>query len=225
MYLLWSLVYFPFVLREWLINGFSYFDLLQYIKEFIFKGSYSTIWFLPSIMTAIFVVMVLHNYFSYKAILLIALPFYLFACFGSSYYGVLEQIPFVHEVYEVYFRIFETVKNGILFGFIFVALGAWISEDRKLEYINFRKLIIICTGCYALLAIETVIQSYFKLAAHGVDTKIMLLPLTFFIFLLLLRIELRDEPIYLHMRKLSLLLFSEVFIRSSEKFKLLKVFY
>lgn len=52
MYLIWTAVYLPFVIYGWTENGFSGYELLQYIKRFFFEGSYSTIWFLPALIVA-----------------------------------------------------------------------------------------------------------------------------------------------------------------------------
>jgi len=123
MYLLWSLVYFVFVLREWIENDVTVNEILHYIKRFFFEGSYSTIWFLPALISSVSIVYFLYKKIEYKKIFFIALPFYIIACLGSSYYGLSEKIPFLKNFFEVYFSFFDTIKNGLLFGFVFVVIG------------------------------------------------------------------------------------------------------
>ena len=45
MYCIWSVVYLPFVVIKWVREGFSVFSVIEYIRDFFFEGSYSTIWF------------------------------------------------------------------------------------------------------------------------------------------------------------------------------------
>ena len=130
MYLLWSAVYFIFVLIGWIRDGFTVNDLLIYVRDFFFEGSYSTIWFLPALITAISVVYFLRKKFSYGKIVLFAIPFYLFACLGSSYYGLADKLPIISNLYDIYYSFFDTIKNGVLFGWIYVAIGGWFSENN-----------------------------------------------------------------------------------------------
>lgn len=205
MYLLWSAVYFIFVAIDWATNGFGLMDVLDYIRDFFFKGSYSTIWFLPALMTAVTVVYFLRKKLSYEKIFVMAIPFYIIACFGSSYYGISEKLPVISDLYNVYFYIFDTIKNGILFGWIYVALGGVFSE-RKLESKPIKYLIF--TGVfYVIMAGETVIQEYFNWSTNGVDTKFMLLPLTIYLFMFVLSLNIKSGPAFIWMRKHSLLLF------------------
>ena len=260
MYLLWSAVYFIFVAIDWVTNGVVIIDVLQYIKRFFFKGSYSTIWFLPALMTAVTIVYLLRKKLSYEKIFLLSIPFYVIACFGSSYYGISSKLPIISNLYEAYFSFFETIKNGVLFGWIYVALGGVLSE-RSFEKKPIRYL--IPTGIfYILIAGETVVQEYLSWSTNGVDTKFMLIPLTVYLFMFVMSLNIKSGPAFIWMRKLSLLMFlcqrifltlfewflqdtifvensmiyfisilsltlifSVIFIKMSEKVKVLKKFY
>ena len=205
MYLLWSAIYFVFVAVEWATNGVVLMDVLQYIKRFFFKGSYSTIWFLPALMTAVTIVYLLRKKLSYEKILILSIPFYIVACFGSSYYGIFSKLPVISDLYEMYFSFFETIKNGVLFGWVYVALGGILSErDFEKKPISY----LIPTGIfYALMAGETVVQEYFGWSTNGVDTKFMLIPLTVFLFMFVMSLDIKSGPAFIWMRKLSLLMF------------------
>ena len=87
-------------------------DVLQYIKRFFFEGSYSTIWFLPALMTAVAIVYLLLKRSSYMQILCMAIPFYLLGCLGSSYYGLAEKLPIFSSFFNAYYSFFDTVKNA-----------------------------------------------------------------------------------------------------------------
>ena len=45
MYLIWSAVYFGFVVIKWVRKGFSAYFVFEYIRDFFFEGSYPTICF------------------------------------------------------------------------------------------------------------------------------------------------------------------------------------
>lgn len=205
MYLLWSAVYFVFVAISWVQNGVTVIDVLQYIKRFFFEGSYSTIWFLPALITAVAVVYLLLKRFSYMQIFCMAIPFYLIACLGSSYYGLSEKLPIVSNFFNLYYAFFDTVKNGLLFGFVYVALGGVFSE-KQIERKPIKYLVL--AGVFmCLMAVETVAQTYLNWSVRGVDTKLMLLPASVFIFLFVMSLNMKSGPAFVWMRKLSLLLF------------------
>ena len=260
MYLLWSAVYFVFVLRNWIVEGFVITDLLIYIRNFFLKGSYSTIWFLLALMVSVAIIYFLHKKLSYIKIFLLGIPFYVIACMGSSYYGLIETIPFLKSAFDVYFYIFDTIKNGVLFGWVYVSLGGIFSEI-KIQKKTVRNFIL--TGVFfVLLAAESFIQVRFGWAINGVDTKLMLLPLSAFLFMFVINLDFKDSKAFVWMRKLSLMMFlcqriflslfdiflidtlfvknslvyfisiltltlafSVIFIKASEKIKVLKKFY
>ena len=205
MYLFWSVLYFIFVAIGWARNGVVLMDVLQYVKRFIFEGSYSTLWFLPALMTAVTVVYLLHKKVSYDKIFLMAIPFYVFACFGSSYYGISEKLPILSTCYDIYFSFFDTIKNGILFGWIYVALGGVLSE-KEVQIKPIKGFVVV--GIFSvILAAETVMQAYFGWSKNGVDTKFALLPLTVFLFVFVMSLNIKSGPMFIWMRKLSLLMF------------------
>ena len=71
MYLIWSAVYFIFVIIKWKRKGFSFELVAEYVKDFFFEGSYQTIWFLPASLVAVLCVYFLHKKFDYIKIFLI----------------------------------------------------------------------------------------------------------------------------------------------------------
>lgn len=218
MYGLWSLVYFPFVVYNWCQNGFSLQEVLQYIKRFFFEGSYNTIWFLPALITAAALCYFLHTRFSFRKILWIALPFYLFACLLTNYYGITEAIPGLRTILHLYYGFFDSAKNGLLFGFVFVALGGFLAEFQETKSIRFR---LVGCGVFGIaLAAESVLPQVFGFKQFGCDIKLFLLPFTFCLMTLLLQISLPDRKIYFYARKISLMLFlsQRIFISLADIF-------
>lgn len=142
---------------------------------------------------------------SYEKIFFLAIPFYLIACFGSSYYGLTTKIPLISDFYNAYFSFFDTIKNGILFGWIYVALGGVFSQKSFKPKLC--KYFVLTGVCFVLMSGETVVQTYLKWATNGVDTKLILLPLSICLFYLVMSINIKPSPVLVWMRKLSLLMF------------------
>ena len=216
-YCLWSAVYFIFIATDWIQNGVSPTDVLQYVKRFFFEGSYLTIWFLPALISATLLVYFLSRKAQYRTVICFALPCYVVACLGSSYYGLAIKLPLLHGFFDAYYSFFDTVKNGVLFGFVYVALGAyfakWQFQSRPIKWVGW-----ICLF-WCLMAGEALIHTALGCAIRGVDTKLMLLPLSICIFLFVLGIELPQWNGYVWLRKLSMMMFlsQRIFLTIFEK--------
>lgn len=210
MYLIWTVVYFGFVVVKWINKGFSWGLVLEYIKDFFFEGSYSTIWFLPALLTATLIVYLLHKKFSYRTIFAIACVIYLFTLAGSSYYGLATKVPAIAKIYEWYYSFFDSIKNGVCFGMIFVSMGAMVSEsEEKITRKTTALRAFLPVALFAvLLAIEEFLVAFLKWNSKGVDTVMMLIPFTFFFvrFLLVWDVKISDR-VCIAMRKYSILMF------------------
>lgn len=207
LYLIWTVIYFPFVFINWMKNGFSYKNILVYVRNFLFEGSYYTIWFLPALCTAVLIVYLLHKKFTYSQLFLISIPFYIFALFGSSYYGLAVKNSFLQILTCKYFCFFDSIKNGLLFGFVYVAMGACISDNLHKINLSLRSNIFFVLIFWILLAVEQIILSYLDWNTKGVDTVLFLLPLSFFIFVFVVKLHISDIQVSTFLRKLSILMF------------------
>ncbi len=210
MYFIWSAVYFVFVCIKWSRNGFSIYSVLEYVKDFFFEGSYSTIWYLPALFSATLFVYLLKKILSYKQIFVLSIVVYLFTMGGSSYYGLVTNVPFIKAIYDVYYSFFDTIKNGLLFGMPFVALGAYVSDNEESAVSGtkgFKAFVPVVIFGLAL-AIEEVVIAYFNWNSKGVDTVICLIPFTYFLakFLIVTDFKVKDNICVL-LRKYSILMF------------------
>ena len=210
MYLIWSAVYFVFVVIKWTRGDFSVFSVLEYIRDFFFEGSYATIWFLPALLSATIIVFYLHNKFSYAKIFAFSCFIYIFTLCGSSYYGLVIKVPIMKLLLDVYYFFFDTIKNGVCFGMIFVSMGALLAEKEAelTKGASPIKMFALTGGFALLLAAEEFLVAFFDWNIRGVDTVICLIPFTYFFFrfVILLDLPLSDN-VCRAMRKYSILMF------------------
>ncbi len=211
MYLFWSVVYFGFVVLRWQRKGGVTLALvLEYVRDFFFEGSFSTIWYLPALLSAVLLVWLLRKRLSYRAIFAIAVAVHLFTLGGTSYYGLTTQNAFLKGVYDAYYTFFDTMKNGVLFGFCYVAMGGLISQLPAQELRKPGKDTLCIGVVWVCLAAEAVIGSYFHWRTKGCDTVLCLIPLTWLLTRFVLKVDIHNERLNraaLYCRKLSILMF------------------
>lgn len=205
MYIIWSAIYFIFVVQKWVSRGWTLNAILLYIRDFFFVGSYETIWFLPALLSATAIVFYLLKIIKINSILIISFVFYAFALLGSSYHGITTNIPFLDNCYDIYFNAFTTIKNGLFFGFPYVAIGAFIAQ-YEFKLVSKNNIFYAILFSF-LMVVEEIFLTKFKLETNGVDTKLFLLPVSFFLFMIVVNIKLPDNLNYKMFRDLSLLMF------------------
>ncbi len=205
-YLFWSAVYFPFVVIKWLRAGFTVGLVLEYVKDFFFEGSYLTIWFLPALMSAAVLYWILRKKISGKGVFFIGCGIYVITLLLSSYYGITTRLPVLSQAGELYYIIFDSVKNGLLFGLVFVAMGGMLSEEKFFaRFSRIQALIGIIVSC-GLLCVEVVIYKLIG-ETRGIDTVATLLPLTFWALLFTLSFDVQPSALCVSLRKYSMLIF------------------
>lgn len=202
MYLIWSVVYFPFVVLEWVNEGVN---ILVYVRDFFFEGSYSTIWFLNAAIWACLFVCFLYKKLKLRYVFLIAFVFYLIGCGLSYYYYLIVEIPLFEKFGELYYSFFKTTKNGLLFGAVFFVLGAILAKD-KLK-LGVKGCIIGVVVSFGFLCAESIIVPKLGYLNKGVDLKITLVPFTYFLVRLLVQINLPNHKIYMWCRGMSINMF------------------
>lgn len=206
-YLFWSLVYFPFVIVDWVTNGFNFLNVLIYLRNFFFNGSYSTLWFLPALLTGTLITYFLGKIIKNNFIrLLIPVITYLFCISGTTYYGIFSKIPYYSKIIDSYLLVFGSFKNGILFAFLPITLGSFISAINSKYQIKFKLKLLILFVLFVFYALESFLLTYFELCA-AVDEWILVLPVSFMIVWITISVETNAFTRCVLYRKLSILMF------------------
>lgn len=208
LYVLWTILYLPWILREARESGRTLLTgSIRFLLDFLFVGSYSHLWYLPALaIAAALVGWLLHNRMRPEQILGLSVLLYCVGLLGQSWFFLLrplEGTP-LFSALRLYERIFTTTRNGLFFGFPYVAMGMYLARhpsrlSKSSSGIGF--LISM-----ALLYLEI---SFTKRRgeAPGTDLYLCLLPAAYLALVFLMQFSPKDHPCYLTMRKLSLLLY------------------
>lgn len=208
-YLVWTAIYIPWIYMQVMQGHVTVHNLLLVLRNTVMSGSYWQLWFLNALLVAVIIVTFLLYYRrSFRQIFLIT---------GIAYIGVLCACGY-HGLY-VYFvppdslgahivslieKVFVRPRNGICFGAIYLAIGAYIAICKP----KFRlKTLIRATGLsWLVFLFEVIVLTHFNLIADK-DAYLSLIPVAYFMFLLSKQINLPDAPAFIYMRKMSMFLF------------------
>lgn len=223
LYVVWSMIYFPINVVNIIANEDGVIHgILLYIRNFLFVGSYTHLWYLNALIVAMIVILIMHRAkVPIRIILLISFALYCLGLLGQTWYGVADQIrayyPLVWKCIELYRKIFVTTRNGIFEGICFVSIGMALAWRRNLR----ANINISLIG----LSISTLIlfcEAYF-VTSRGVaryyDIYIMLVPIVYFLFSLIVNINVNKNGILL--RQIGTLIF---FLHMWIKWILLRIF-
>lgn len=174
----------------------------------LFVGGTGHLWYLGATVIAI-ILLSLCFHFRVKLgyIYVIACVLYLIGLFGDSYYGIiapLQNIAIFNLLFKGYKLAFSTTRNGVFMGFIFVLMGATFS-NRKIILRTRTALIGFVASMLCLFA-EVFLLKYNDIPIEY-NMYVFLLPATFFLFSFAISIELKDRPIYKHLRNIGMIVY------------------
>ena len=155
-YVLWTVIYLFMIVKNY-THGRK--TIPELIRDFFFCGSYFHLWYLPALITGLIVVVLLYKagLSAYK-ILAVSAVLYVIGLFGQSYYNVLsplrESSATFANISDLYFKIFDTTRNGLFEGTLFASLGLILSnnEGRKESRIKYA----VITAVLFILAVAEI---------------------------------------------------------------------
>ena len=202
MYLVWSLIYFCFILIGWVKDGCSISAVVQYFHHAVVFTTYPTIWFLPALWLGVSLVYVCRYRWNWsnKTILLVSLLFYLVGSICYSYHSLTSITETIHQVYT---SVFVTWRNGFFNAFVYAALGYIIAVGGNADIIksSIGSVVFGIAFMAEALLMKKIVPS------SDANFIFMLVPFSYFFFSLLCQIKLPDSKAYLPMRKMSMLIF------------------
>lgn len=182
MYLIWSAVYLPLMLVGLSVGrGLDPLSCaLEYLRSFLFLGSFSQLWYLPALFVGAALVALLSRKMDLRLVFGLALLFYLIGIFNEAYSGLCP--PILSDFYEkIYNPIFERTRNGLFFAPVFVALGYLFA---KYQPKNDKKGRDACLALLftALMCVEAYLLEHYGIANGRYGMYLMALPAVFFCF-------------------------------------------
>ena len=205
MYLIWSIIYFCFVLTMWISNGFTLEKIINYLHRVFVFSTYSTIWFLPALWVGVSICYWLKQHVSKRAIWVIIITLFVIGTLFGSYTNVITRIPTIASFNEWYMEIFITWRNGLFNGVPYVFIGILLSEDfgtKIPKNVSALATVIFCS----LFILEAFCISHYKLSS-ATDMGFFMCFAIFFMINTLIKIDITQKPIWRHCRNLSMLIF------------------
>lgn len=124
LYIVCTLIYVPAII-DWHNGKIS---AVKWFKIVLFEGSYRQLWFLPALIFAVLLVyLLLRAGLSSGKIFALALPLYVIGCALHSFYNPIIKLSFISDFVVDYYNVFGTTRNGLFFGFVYIALGAYLA--------------------------------------------------------------------------------------------------
>lgn len=204
MYLIWSLIYFVFVVAGWCLKGFALKDLIEYLHTCLVFTSYATIWFLPALWLGVSIAFWLHRSLGFRKTIGIISVLWLLGVYFGAYYGCIPETGAIRLFFDWYMVAFKTFRNGLFYGSVYSYLGfiVYVYGNK----ISLRCSIFLVVLLQILNIAETIFMKRITPDANS-DMSILMLPFAFIIVVFLLKIDLRQRPIYTKLRNQSMLIF------------------
>jgi len=133
LYIIYTIIYGDFAAVQYMASGESTIEkVVVFLKRFLFVGSYGHLWYLLAVVWAVgLLYLVLERLkWSEKKIAFLAVVLYLIGVCGNAYRNLFDGVPVVSTVFSIYESIFVTTRNGVFFGFPYIALGYFIYKYR-----------------------------------------------------------------------------------------------
>lgn len=177
LYLLWSLIYLPpkFLLLYRNKSG-VWEKIVSFLKEMVFDSSYVHLWYIKATMGACIFLYFLAKYLSTRKIFILSGFLYVIGSIGNVYYMVLPES--MKAIYERYFEVFKTTRNGLFFGMFFISMGIYIknyldAKNYQMNYLLFSLIGFILEAGFFI----------YGDGFHEYDMYLTLGPLVFFLFI------------------------------------------
>lgn len=205
MYLVWSAIYFIFVINSWFTNGFEWSKPLFWLHRSIVFSTYATIWFLPALWLGVTICCILKKHMSATLQLIIILALMIIGNIFGSYSNVIDTWTPAKTFDHWYLDIFITWRNGVFNGAPYVFIGILIVNGHlKSLRLNYC-LIFTLLFCLAFIA-EAFCIKHFHLSSMT-DMGFMMAPAIYFMMGSLVKWQIKPGKACVLCRNLSMLVF------------------
>lgn len=197
LYLIWSVIYLPFDIKELRSMSFG-----QILYRFLWEGNEHALWYLCASAVGFAITFLLLKILKPKTVLIIGILFLVIGCVKSTW------APLAEKLFSVSIPDFLGSRNGLFYAFPYTALGMYIAKKPdKGKTENLRPAIIGFIASLAALAAESFVFVVW-LKTPVTILWLSVLPCTYFLFILSsnIKITLRKDA-SLFLRKMSTLIY------------------
>lgn len=204
LYLVYTLLYLPQIVYGYIKGEDSFIhNALAFVRNFIFVGSYTQLWYFVGLMVATLLLYWFVNKlkFSDKQITAIVVILYVIGTIMNAYIQPLKksinlpasQFAAVDKRYLLlwlYFKVFDTTRNGIFFGLPYLFFGYLIAKNK--EKIYRRNYFVLSLASLIVMTGEAfIVHEVF--GGSGQDMLFTLLPTSVFVFLFVLFLDCKND--------------------------------
>lgn len=184
LYLIWTILYLPFIILE-NVTPLTFMNIVDFVRDLVLTGSYPHLWIFPALLFALCFVYWLLQKHSFKELLIYAFIAYMIGMLINVYGSFLVDVPVVSTILTWYLLLFKTAVNGFFFAFIYVLFGYKLAHMKM----HLKKSPIIAKVLLAALLylLETALLSWLNYNTVQTQMYLSLLPLSYFLFLLLMQ--------------------------------------
>lgn len=154
------------------------------LRMLLFDGTFYHLWYFPACMLGVFLVYAMSCFLNRGQMMIVAAVLYAAGLFGDSYYGFVENVPVIQNIYEAGFQVFSYTRNGIFMAPIFLLLGEAREEEAKKKE-DPRFLWAGLCAAFAAMTIEAFLLRNFEMQRHD-SMYVFLLPVMYFLYKLLI---------------------------------------
>lgn len=187
---------------------FKLLKLLGLWTLLLFVGSTVQLWYLGGLVVAVlFLSLLFHFKVPMKWIIVLALVLYAIGLLGDAYAGFgnqLREFKVFGYIFKLYTDFFNTTRNGVFMGLIFVLIGA-LFANRKI-IMNMAVAFIGFVVSMGFLLLEAGLLKHYS-EPKDYNIYVSLLPAVFFLFYIATHINLKDRKIYSKLRVVGMMIF------------------
>lgn len=208
MYLIWSLIYFVFVLYGWIDCGVTIEGVGRYLHRAIVFSTYATIWFLPALWVGLSICYWMKRHCSNTMLWTTMVLLMIVGNLFGSYSNVLvDSCPEIAPFYDGYMDWFITWRNGVFNGAPYVFIGILVAEGWG-KNIPIKISAVLAVLCALAFVCEAFCITRFKFST-ATDMGFMMVPAIYFLmtFLVSPKISLPTSIVWTYCRNLSMLIF------------------
>lgn len=165
LYLIWSLIYSPFILHGILTaDGGLLRGVLIAVRNFFLTGSYTHLWYLNALIISVVIIWIMMKKgLNIEKILGISLILFLVGLLGQTYFGLLlplKNYDGIWNALKLIQKIIGTTRNAVFEGLFFVSLGIIFAWNEKRLTRGYNTVLIPIAGMLLLLAEGLLIKNY-----------------------------------------------------------------